>query len=115
MISCDPHGGRIYLSIDDIIFPSLLINFCRLFDIGNNISYRIYYIQILISYISSFFLSYIMMIITKLDHLTSIIIYPMIVISTITTGMIRGEMKKLFTGILTIFEEDQKKERRNSF
>jgi len=113
--SCGFHAGRIYLSIDDIIFPSLLINFCYLFDIGNNISHRIYYIQILISYIISFFLSYIIMIITKLDQLSSIIIYPVIVLSTIITGVIRGEFRKLLRGTLTTFEERQKKDRRNSF
>jgi predicted neutral ceramidase superfamily lipid hydrolase len=113
--SCGFHAGRIYLSIDDIIFPSLLINFCRLFDIGNNIYYRIYYIQVFISYIISFFVSYIIMIITKRDQLSSIIIYPFIILSTIMTGIIRGEFRKLLRGTLTTFEERQKNERRNSF
>ncbi len=115
MNSCDFHVGRIYLSIDDIIFPSLLINFCRIFDIGNNIYPRIYYIQGLISYIISLFLSYIIMIIIKHDQLSSIMIYPIIILSTIITGIIRGEFKKLLRGTLTIFEEHQKTERRNSF
>ncbi|CAF1075640.1 unnamed protein product [Rotaria sordida] len=113
--NCDFHAGRIYLSIDDIIFPSLLINFCRLFDIGNNIHFRIYYIQVLISYTISFFLSYIVMIITKRDQLSSIMIYPFIVLSTILTGVVRGEFRKLLKGTLTTFEEHQKNERKNSF
>ncbi|CAF5092685.1 unnamed protein product [Rotaria sp. Silwood1] len=104
---CDFHAGRIYLSIDDIIFPSLLINFCRLFDIGNNIHSRIYYIQVLISYTVALFLSYVIMIITKRDQLSSIVIYPFIVLSTILTGVIRGECRKLLKGTLTTFEERQ--------
>ncbi|CAF4943456.1 unnamed protein product, partial [Rotaria sp. Silwood1] len=104
---CDFHAGRIYLSIDDIIFPSLLINFCRLFDIGNNIHSRIYYIQVLISYTVALFLSYVIMIITKRDQLSSIVIYPFIVFSTILTGVIRGECRKLLKGTLTTFEERQ--------
>jgi hypothetical protein len=42
-------------------------------------------------------------------------IYPIIILSTIITGIIRGEFKKLLRGTLTIFEEHQKTERRNSF
>ncbi|CAF4805137.1 unnamed protein product [Rotaria sp. Silwood1] len=112
---CDFHAGRIYLSIDDIIFPSLLINFCRLFDIGNNIHSRIYYIQVLISYTVALFLSYVIMIITKRDQLSSIVIYPFIVLSTILTGVIRGECRKLLKGTLTTFEERQSNARKNSF
>jgi hypothetical protein len=55
------------------------------------------------------------MIITKRDQLSSIIIYPSIILSTIITGIIRGEFRKLLRGTLTAFEQRQKNGRRNSF
>jgi putative effector of murein hydrolase LrgA (UPF0299 family) len=86
-----------------------------LFDIGNQIHHRIYYIQVLICYIASFFLSYGIMIITKHDQLSSIIIYPVIVISTIMTGLIRGEFRKLLKGTISTFADHEKTEGTNSF
>jgi hypothetical protein len=53
--------------------------------------------------------------ITKHDQLLSSIIYSTIVISTIITRWIRGELRQLLNGTLTIFNEHQKTERRNSF
>ena len=98
-----------------MIFPSLLINFCRLFDIGNSISFPIYYIQALLSYILAFCLSYMLIIFTKYDQLSSMIIYPIIFISTMITGMIRGEVQKLFKGTLTVLEPREKQESETSF
>ncbi|UJR36581.1 hypothetical protein I4U23_029300 [Adineta vaga] len=111
---CGIHTGRIYLSMDDIIFPSLLINFCRLFDIGNNIRFRIYYIQALIIYIISFFISFIIMIYSKYDQLSSVMIYSTLLISTSLTGLIRGEFQKLWKGTLTVFNQQQTLERTGS-
>ena len=115
MYRCGFHAGRIYLAIDDLIFPSLLINFCRLFDIGNNIRSRIYYIQVLICYVVSFLLSYGIMLVTKRDQLSSVMIYPFIISSTIITGLIRGELQKVFKGTLITFEQREKIEKRDSF
>ena len=98
-----------------MIFPSILINFCRLFDIGNGIPFHVYYMQALLSYILGFCLSYVLILFTKHDQLLSIVIYPIIFISTILTGLVRGEFQKLFRGTLTAFEQRQKPEAQDSF
>ena len=55
------------------------------------------------------------MILTQRNQLSSIIIYPTIVLSTMITGLIRGEFRKLLKGTLTAFVEIQQEESRDSF
>ncbi|CAF0751055.1 unnamed protein product [Didymodactylos carnosus] len=98
---CEFEGGQSYLIITDILFPSLLLNFCRLFDICNGIQSRVYYIQSLCAYIFSLLLSQLINIILQCRQPSSLIVYPIILFSTILTSIIRKEFKKIIYGTLT--------------
>lgn len=104
---CAWEKGRIYLSIDDLIFPSLLINFCRIFDLGNGHRFPIYYSQVLFSYIVALVLAYTTMTLTKFDQLFSMFIYPTIFVSTLITALVRGECRNLFYGTLKLWKPAQ--------
>ena len=100
--------------MDDVIFPSLLINFCRLFDLGNNIRLRVYYLSALLAYAIALFISLLIVTLTDCDHLASIVIYPILIIATCTTGLVRGELRTLWKGTLPSFHQRQTKNTEDS-
>ena len=104
-----------HLSVDDIILPSLLINFCRLFDIGNHIRFPIYYCQVLVAYMVSLLLAYTFMLTSGYQLCLWMFVYPCVIASTIITGLVRGELQKLLRGTLTEFQRAPVIERGDSF
>ena len=74
------------------------MTFCRLFDIASANPWPIYYIQSIISYFVGLSLTHVALYVMNTAQPALLYLVPCILLSTIITGLCRGELKELYTG-----------------
>jgi len=86
------------LGFGDIILPGILLTFCKIFDIASNHRRHIYYIQSLIGYFIGFTCTNIALIVMESPQPALLYLVPCTLLTTIITGLVRHELKELYTG-----------------
>ncbi|CAF0735221.1 unnamed protein product [Didymodactylos carnosus] len=95
------------IGFGDIILPGILITYCKIFDIASNNRIHVYYIQSLIAYSIGYILVIIALVFMNMPQPALLYLVPCTLLSTIFTGLIRRELKELYSGrrIKQIFEQ----------
>ncbi|UJR33186.1 hypothetical protein I4U23_020641 [Adineta vaga] len=86
------------LGFGDVILPGILLTFCKIFDIASENRWSIYYIQSIISYFIGLSLTHVALYLMNTAQPALLYLVPCILLSTILTGLCRGELKELYTG-----------------
>ncbi|CAF0972651.1 unnamed protein product [Adineta ricciae] len=86
------------LGFGDIILPGILLTFCKIYDIASANRWPVYYLQSLIAYFVGLALTHVALYLMNTAQPALLYIVPCILLSTITTSLIRRELKELFTG-----------------
>lgn len=74
------------------------MTFCKLFDIASGNRWPVYYIQSMISYFIGLGLTHLALALMNTAQPALLYLVPCLLISTILTGLFRGELKELYTG-----------------
>lgn len=74
------------------------MTFCKIFDIAARNRWPIYYIQSLFAYFLGLTLTHVALYVMNTAQPALLYLVPCILISTIITGLCRGELKELYTG-----------------
>lgn len=74
------------------------MTFCKIFDIANGNRWPIYHIQSLISYTIGLSLTHVALYFMDTAQPALLYLVPCILLSTIITGLCRGELKELYSG-----------------
>ncbi|CAF3460034.1 unnamed protein product [Rotaria socialis] len=98
------------LGFGDIILPGILLTFCKIFDMAMDHRWSIYYIQSMISYFIGLSLTHIALYLMNTAQPALLYLVPCILLSTIITGICRGELRELYTGkrIQSLLEDKPK-------
>ncbi|CAF3576242.1 unnamed protein product [Adineta steineri] len=86
------------LGFGDVILPGILLTFCKIFDIASENRWPIYYVQSLVSYFIGLSLTHVALYVMNTAQPALLYLVPCILLSTIITGLCRGELKELFHG-----------------
>lgn len=86
------------LGFGDIILPGILLTFCKIFDIAGGNRWPIYYIQSIVSYFIGLSITHLALYLMNTAQPALLYLVPCILLSTIITGLCRGELKELYTG-----------------
>ncbi|CAF1594975.1 unnamed protein product [Adineta ricciae] len=86
------------LGFGDVILPGILLTFCKIFDIANDNRWPVYYIQSIVSYFVGLSLTHVALYLMNMAQPALLYLVPCILLSTILTGLIRGELRELYTG-----------------
>ncbi|CAF2148591.1 unnamed protein product [Rotaria magnacalcarata] len=86
------------LGFGDIILPGILLTFCKIFDTAMGHRWSIYYIQSMISYFVGLSLTHLALYLMNTAQPALLYLVPCILLSTIITGIFRGELRELYTG-----------------
>ncbi|CAF2835419.1 unnamed protein product [Rotaria sp. Silwood2] len=86
------------LGFGDVILPGILLTFCKIFDIAIGNRWPTYYIQSIISYFVGLSITHVALYLMKTAQPALLYLVPCILLSTILTGLCRGELKELYTG-----------------
>ena len=74
------------------------MTFCKIFDIANGNRWPVYYIQSVVSYFVGLSLTHVALYLMNTAQPALLYLVPCILLSTILTGLIRGELRELYTG-----------------
>lgn len=84
-----------------------MLTFCRIFDIAAGNRWPIYYTQSIFAYFLGLSLTHVALYVMNTAQPALLYLVPCILLSTIITGLCRGELKELYTGrrIQTLLED----------
>ena len=87
------------------------MTFCKIFDAAHNHRWPIYYVQSVIAYFLGLTITHVALYLMETAQPALLYLVPCILLSTIITGLCRGELRELYTGRrIKLLLDDQHKD-----